>query len=149
MDGSPFGLAAKIAMSVKNRGKGNPGLDQHGGPRSAFAEAMDGHPDNPANQGGGGNGHPEYGDWSDAQRAEQEARNLDAISAAEVRQDYLESQGFHYNDSNGTWVSPDGRTTTLFAGDHGPPGGVDYHWQDDAGAPPGGSRDAYGDESPY
>ena len=65
------------------------------------------------------------------------AHNNAVIAEASRRQDVLESQGFHYNPSDGTWVGPDGRTTTLFADDSGPEGGVDYHWDSEGTEQPG------------
>jgi hypothetical protein len=77
-------------------------------------------------------------------------QNKASLEAASIRGDTLRRNGFKYNRSNGTWRGPDGRSTTLFGIDPGPPGGgVDYHW--DAGqennpyAQPFSERQQYAD----
>jgi hypothetical protein len=101
---------------------------------------------------GGPNSHPEYGPRSDAWRQAQGEANMDVIEEAGRRQDMLENGGFKYDSSNGTWKAPDGRTTTMFGDDPGPPkGGVDYHWdrqqpQHEGGDNPYGPRQIEGRE---
>jgi len=75
--------------------------------------------------------------------------NMATIQEAGERQKALESAGFHYDSSNGTWVGPSGRTTTLFGADPGPEGGVDYHWdqqQQGGGSERGQIEGQYGDD---
>jgi hypothetical protein len=73
--------------------------------------------------------------------------NKNSLEAAALRTTALERAGFKYN--KGTWTAPDGRTTTLFAIDPGPPGGVDYHWdagqENDPYAQPQSERQQYED----
>jgi hypothetical protein len=73
--------------------------------------------------------------------------NMDTINEAAERQKALEGAGFKYDSSNGTWVGPSGRTTTLFGNDPGPEGGVDYHWdRQGAGSERGQIEGQYGDD---
>lgn len=79
--------------------------------------------------------------WHDVGQA-----NMDSIQAAVIRQDALEAAGYKYNKRNGTWVDPNGGTTTLFSADQGPPGGVDYHWDESPRSEREQTMDAYSDD---